>query len=127
MPRGPLFPSVAVTVSRQTQRAIGWRNSLTYPATGLSPLAPRSGLERSDFVRWHSSDGSIAIGRVGSLAFSGLVYDGREPTRLTLTRHSAPGQETETSATPGPSGESWFGDCDKLFQPFVTMKLGAPG
>jgi len=22
-------------------------------ATGLSPRAPRSGLERSDFVRWH--------------------------------------------------------------------------
>src|SRR5262249_11917006 len=26
-------------------------------AIGLSPLAPRSGLERSDFVRWHDRDG----------------------------------------------------------------------
>jgi hypothetical protein len=25
-------------------------------ATGLSPLAPRSGLERSDFVHWHRRD-----------------------------------------------------------------------
>ena len=24
--------------------------------TGLSPLAPRSGLERSDFVRWHKPE-----------------------------------------------------------------------
>src|SRR5215471_8701207 len=31
---------------------------------------------------WHTSDGPIAIGRVGSLAFSGLAYDGRKPTRL---------------------------------------------
>jgi len=29
-------------------------------ATGLSPLAPRSGLERSDFVLWHFSDAVIA-------------------------------------------------------------------
>src|SRR6516164_6895828 len=28
-------------------------------ATGLSSLAPRSGLERSDFVRWHPSDAVI--------------------------------------------------------------------
>ena len=29
-------------------------------ATGLSPLASRSGLERSDFVLWHFSDAVIA-------------------------------------------------------------------
>ena len=46
---------------------------------------------------------------------------------LRTVQLSARRYETETSATPGPSGESWFGDCDKLFQPFVTMKLGAPG
>ena len=28
-------------------------------ATGLSPLAPRSGLKRSDFVHWHPSDAVI--------------------------------------------------------------------
>jgi len=45
------------------------------------------------------------------------------PAARDLTRHSAPGQEIKTSATPGPSRECWFGDSDKLFQPFVTMKL----
>ena len=34
------------------------------PATGLSPLAPRSGLERSDFVHWHFSDAVEALPRV---------------------------------------------------------------
>ena len=29
-------------------------------ATGLSPLAPRSGLERSDFVHWHIADDGLA-------------------------------------------------------------------
>jgi hypothetical protein len=31
-------------------------------ATGLSPLAPRSGLERSDFVHWHISHTSLTVG-----------------------------------------------------------------
>jgi len=31
-------------------------------ATGLSPRAPRSGLERSDFVRWPDAD----LGRAGA-------------------------------------------------------------
>src|SRR6266446_6072176 len=52
-------------------------------ATGLSPRAPRSGLERSDFVLWHRPDEPITIERVGSLALSGPAYIGPEPTRLT--------------------------------------------
>ena len=40
-------------------------------ATGLSPLAPRSGLERSDFVRWHFLDAGLRTESVGSLALSG--------------------------------------------------------
>jgi hypothetical protein len=51
-------------------------------APGLSPLAPRSGLERSDFVLWHVPDELIEIERIGSLAFSGRAYNGWEPTRL---------------------------------------------
>ena len=42
-----------------------------------------------DVGNWHSSDRSIAIGRVGSLGFSGLVDYRHEPTRLTHQRHSA--------------------------------------
>ena len=33
-------------------------------ATGLSPLAPRSGLERSDFVLWHIFDISFLVLKV---------------------------------------------------------------
>src|SRR6516164_2647724 len=36
-------------------------------ATGLSPLAPRSGLERSDFVHWHRREGCLSW-RIGQLA-----------------------------------------------------------
>ena len=37
--------------------------------------------------------------------------------------HSAPRYEIETAATPGPSRECRFGNSDKLFEPFVTIKL----
>jgi phosphoglycerate-specific signal transduction histidine kinase len=54
-----------------------------------------------------------------------------------LSGHSAPRSEIETAATPGPSRECRpknagqrmpakecrFGNSDKLFEPFVTMKL----
>jgi hypothetical protein len=40
-----------------------------------------------------------------------------------LSGHSAPRYEIRMSATPGPSRECRFGNSDKLFQPFVTMKL----
>jgi hypothetical protein len=33
-------------------------------ATSLSALAPRSGLERSDFVLWHFSDVTAALANV---------------------------------------------------------------
>src|SRR5215469_13102547 len=36
-------------------------------ATGLSPVAPRSGLERSDFVHWHRRDDRSSW-RTGRLA-----------------------------------------------------------
>ena len=52
-------------------------------ATGLSPLVPRSGLERSDFVLWHPSDAMTGIESVGSLIFSGPACNG-EPRRLAL-------------------------------------------
>jgi len=46
-------------------------------ATGLSPLAPRSGLERSDFVRWHIATDVLAVLKVrygvGSSASTYLV------------------------------------------------------
>jgi hypothetical protein len=51
--------------------------------------APRARDARSalnlEVRNWHSSDGPIPIGRVGSLGFSGLAYNGHEPTRLTLS------------------------------------------
>ena len=40
-----------------------------------------------------------------------------------LSGHSALRYEIEMSATPAPSRECRFGKIDKLFQPFVTMKL----
>jgi hypothetical protein len=40
-----------------------------------------------------------------------------------LSGHSALRYEIEMSVTPGPSREYRFGKSDKLFQPFVTMKL----
>ena len=51
-------------------------------ATGLSPLAPRSGLERSDFVHWQPSDLPIWIERVGSSGLSGRAHRGSEPKLL---------------------------------------------
>jgi hypothetical protein len=40
-------------------------------ATSLSALAPRSGLERSDFVRWHETDMPTAMRDVRSRGQSG--------------------------------------------------------
>src|SRR5271156_6666581 len=34
--------------------------------------------------------------------------------------------EIETAAPPGPSRECRFGNSDKLYEPFVTMKLAGP-
>jgi len=56
------------------------------PATGLSPLAPRSGLERSDFVHWHFSDAVITNREGRIIGLSRTCLQWREPPRLTLTR-----------------------------------------
>src|SRR6516225_4907940 len=49
-------------------------------ATGLSPLAPRSGLERSDFVHWHPRD-DWSTGWAGRLVGVKLT-----PSRLSQDR-----------------------------------------
>ena len=50
-------------------------------ATGHSPLAPRSGLERSDFVQWHFPTRGLRTESVGSLALSGHTGHTRRVNR----------------------------------------------
>src|ERR1700730_6000078 len=47
-------------------------------ATGLSPLAPRSGLERSDFVLWHRSDAARGAERFRSAPVDQTWFRGGE-------------------------------------------------
>src|SRR5215472_7436894 len=51
-------------------------------ATGLSPLAPRSGLERSDFVHWHTSAVSGCLHTFPLLEVERLSLRGAGPSRF---------------------------------------------
>ena len=60
-------------------------------ASGLSSLAPRSGLERSDFVPWHPSDVLLGNVSVGYPAVGGRAYMGanRRDCSWVEVRHCA--------------------------------------
>ena len=55
-------------------------------ATGLSPLAPRSGLERSDFVHWHRRDDYL-IGTEETITCAGgsSAYWGEADSRYLIS------------------------------------------
>jgi hypothetical protein len=76
----------------ETIRTLGQPASSNPPAlssqlaSGLSALAPRSGLERSDFVLWHFTSFQYATGPGRGRGVADMVGPSAGPTRSGTTR-----------------------------------------